>query len=55
MRSILFISCLAALGACEETTGGHQPVGGDVDTDAEIQRFLRRAYLDLTGDRKSVV
>jgi hypothetical protein len=49
----LLITCLAALGACEETVGGNQPVGGDVDTDAEIQRFLRRAYLDLTGSGPS--
>jgi len=42
----LFILCLAA---CDETVGGNQPVGGDVDTEAEVQRFLRRAYLDLTG------
>jgi hypothetical protein len=57
MRSISFIICVGclagALGACEETVGGNQPVGGDVDTDAEIQRFLRRAYLDLTGSGPS--
>lgn len=53
MRSILFIICFAGLGACEETVGGNQPVGGDVDSDAEIQRFLRRAYLDLTGSGPS--
>ncbi len=54
MRSIMLITCLAgALGACDETTGGHQPGGGDVDTDAAIQRFLRRAYLDLTGSGPS--
>jgi len=45
-RSLLFLVCLPA---CDETVGGNQPVGGDVDTEAEIQRFLRRAYLDLTG------
>jgi hypothetical protein len=39
--------CLAA--GCDETVSGQKPVGGEVDTEAEIQRYLRRAYLDLTG------
>lgn len=37
------------LGGCDETVSGQQPVGGSVDSEAEIQRYLRRAYLDLTG------
>jgi len=37
------------LAACDDTVSGQKPVGGDVDTEAEIQRYLRRAYLDLTG------
>lgn len=40
---------LLCLAACDETVSGQKPVGGDVDTEAEIQRYLRRAYLDLTG------
>ena len=47
LRSITFLLCLAA---CDQTVAGGDPVGGSVDTDAEIQRYLRRAYLDLTGD-----
>ena len=40
----------AALGAaCGETVGGNKPVGKAVDSDAQLQRFLRRAYLDLSG------
>jgi hypothetical protein len=39
----------ALLAACQDTVGGQKPVGGDLDTEAEIQRYLRRAYLDLTG------
>lgn len=50
LRSISFLLCLAA---CDQTVAGGQPVGGSVDSDAEIQRFLRRAYLDLTGDTPS--
>jgi Protein of unknown function (DUF1549) len=38
-----------ALGACGETLGGNQPVGKVPDSDAQLQRYLRRAYLDLSG------
>jgi hypothetical protein len=40
-----------ALGAfaCGDTVGGNQPVGKVPDSDAQIQRFLRRAHLDLTS------
>lgn len=40
-----------ALGAagCGETVGGQKPVGKMVDSDAKLQRYLRRAYLDLSG------
>jgi len=40
-----------ALGAaaCGETVGGNKPIGKTEDTDAELQRYLRRAYLDLSG------
>lgn len=37
------------LPACHDVIDGQKPVGGAVDTEAEIQRFLRRAYLDLSG------
>jgi hypothetical protein len=40
---------LVCLAACDDTVGGQKPVGGTVDTEAQIQRFLRRAYLDLSG------
>lgn len=36
-------------GACGDTVGGNKPVGKAVDTDAQLQRYLRRAYLDLSG------
>src|SRR6185436_7245836 len=35
--------------ACNDTIPAGKPVGTTVDTEAELQRFLRRAYLDLTG------
>jgi hypothetical protein len=40
-----------ALGvaACGQTVGGNKPVGKTEDTDAELQRYLRRTYLDLAG------
>ena len=40
---------LLCLAACNETHRGQQPIGGAVDTEAEIQRYLRHAYLDLNG------
>jgi hypothetical protein len=43
------VTILLCLAACDDTVSGGKPVGGDVDTEAEIQRYLRRAYLDLTG------
>src|SRR5262245_44031990 len=48
---MLGIGLVAALGAaaCNETVGGNKPVGKAVDSDAQIERFLRRAYLDLSG------
>lgn len=47
LRVLLAFTLLVA--ACDQTVTGNQPVGGSVDTDAELQRFLRRAYLDLAG------
>ncbi len=46
MRLLAILLCLAA---CNDTIPAGKPVGTTVDTEAEIQRFLRRAYLDLTG------
>ena len=40
---------MALLCACNDRVTGQQPVGGAEDTDASIQRFLRRATLDLSG------
>ncbi len=48
MQRIL-ATVLLCLAACDDTVSGQKPVGGDVDTEAEIQRYLRRVYLDLTG------
>lgn len=42
------IACVVA-GACGDTIGGNKPVGKAVDSDAHLQRYLRRAYLDLSG------
>ena len=46
MRAVLLLGIVAA---CHDTQLGNQPVGGSVDSDASIQRFLRHAYLDLSG------
>jgi hypothetical protein len=37
------------LVGCDETRGGNVPVGGDEASDAALERFVRRAYLDLSG------
>ena len=46
LRHVVALACLAA---CDDTVTGQKPIGGVVDTEAEIQRYLRRAYLDLSG------
>jgi hypothetical protein len=46
LRHVVAVLCVAA---CNSTYDGQQPIGGAVDTEAEIQRYLRHAYLDLTG------
>lgn len=48
MRRI-FLCIPLCLAACENTVGDQKPVGGHTDTEAEVQRYVRRAYLDLTG------
>jgi len=37
------------LAACDQTHSDQQPVGGTVDSEASIQRYLRHTYLDLSG------
>lgn len=50
MRLLLpFLALAVPLAACDGTIRAGQPVGTAVDTEAEIQRFLRRAHLDLTS------
>jgi hypothetical protein len=46
MRAVLLLGIVAA---CHDTQLGNQPVGGSVDSDASIERFLRHAFLDLSG------
>lgn len=40
-----------ALGACDSKVDGVKPVGGDVASPIEQERFLGRLHLDLTGSR----
>lgn len=37
------------LAACDQTHSDQTPVGGTVDSEASIQRYLRHTYLDLGG------
>ena len=43
------VATLLCVAACGDSLIGNKPVGGNVDTVAEIQRYLRRANLDLAG------
>ena len=43
------LALLLSLVACSESQPGGKPIGGMVDTDAAIQRYLRHATLDLAG------
>lgn len=43
---LVLLSCVAA---CETTVPGQQPVGGSTDSEARLQRYIRRAYLDLAA------
>lgn len=43
------LTAIAATAACDATVGGNVPVGGDEATEASLQRFVRRAHLDLAG------
>ena len=50
MRTTLrCLAILLLLDACDDKVGHQQPLGTTVDTDAQIQHYLRRVYLDLTG------
>jgi hypothetical protein len=51
MRAFSYAAlAVAALGAgCSETVGDQHPVGGAAATAAELERFVRRLHLDLTG------
>lgn len=35
--------------ACDHTIDDQKPVGSHTDSEAEVQRYVRRAYLDLSG------
>lgn len=48
MRRLL-LSIPLCLAACETTIDGQKPVGSQTDSEAEVQRYVRRAYLDLSG------
>jgi hypothetical protein len=43
------LATLLLVASCDETVGGNVPVGGDEATEASLQRFVRRAHLDLAG------
>lgn len=47
MRRIFL--CIGLLAGCEQTVDDQKPVGGHTDTEAEVERYVRRAYLDLSG------
>lgn len=42
------VALLLWIAACGDTVTG-QPIGGTVDSEARLERFLRRAHLDLAG------
>ncbi|HEY5927634.1 MAG TPA: hypothetical protein VIV11_38380 [Kofleriaceae bacterium] len=45
----LFLWIPLCLTACDNTIDDQKPVGGHTDTEAEVQRYVRRAFLDLSG------
>ena len=45
----LFLWIPLCVAGCENTVDDQIPVGGHTDTEAEVQRYVRRAYLDLSG------
>jgi hypothetical protein len=47
MRRLLILTVLGF--GCEHTVDDQKPVGGHTDSEAEVERYVRRAYLDLSG------
>lgn len=47
MRCIFL--CLGLIAGCETVVDNQIPVGGQVDSEARIERFVRHAYLDTSG------
>jgi hypothetical protein len=45
----VFLCLPVCFAACEQAIDDQQPVGGHTDSEAEVQRYVRRAYLDLSG------
>ena len=45
----LGLALALAVAGCDDTVGGNVPVGGDEASDAALERFVRRAHLDLSG------
>lgn len=48
MRRIVAL-LLLGLAACDHEIDDQKPVGSHTDSEAEVQRYIRRAYLDLSG------
>jgi len=46
---LLLAAVLLLLAACDDTVSGNKPVGGGEASDAAIERFVRWAFLDLSG------
>jgi hypothetical protein len=46
-RAVWLIAFVAS--ACDSTVDGQHPVGGDVPTVAELERYVRRLHLDLAA------
>lgn len=48
MRRV-FPHLMWCFAACEHPIDDQQPVGTNVDSEAEVQRYVRRTYVDLSG------
>ena len=48
MRRLFLLTALGLAG-CEQTIDDQKPVGSHTDSEAEVERYVRRAYLDLSG------
>ena len=49
MLARLILAAVVVTSACDDTVSGLRPVGGDPPSQAELERFVRRLHLDLTG------